>query len=63
MWSVLKRDLGEFVSTLQDDVAVIKSAITLGGGDDYDDEVSESPRFAAGCLRSCGHDRSMYLVR
>lgn len=41
MWSVLKRDLGEFVSTLQDDVAVIKSAISLGG-DDYAEEVSES---------------------
>ncbi|CAM9444203.1 unnamed protein product, partial [Sphacelaria rigidula] len=34
MWGILKRDLGEFVTTLQDDVAVITSAITQGGGDD-----------------------------
>lgn len=48
MWGILKRDLGEFVTTLQDDVAVITSAITQGGGDDDGDEVSKRGR-----LRSC----------
>lgn len=42
MWSLIRKDLGEFVSTIKDDAAVtIKSAMALGeGGDDEEYESS-----------------------
>lgn len=52
MWGILKRDLGEFVTTLQDDVAVITSAITQGGGDDDGYEVRTCGRLRACVLKT-----------
>lgn len=40
MWSLLRKDLGEFVSTIKDDAAVtIKSALGEGGKEEYDSSV------------------------
>lgn len=41
MWGLIRKDLGEFVSTLKDDAAgTIKSAMTLGeGGEEYESSV------------------------
>ena len=39
MWSLIRRDIGEFVSTVKDDAAkTLKSAMSLGeeGEEDYD---------------------------
>lgn len=47
MWSLIKRDLGEFVTTLKDDVAIVSSAISRGGDvgeDDYEVRVPRSFR-------------------
>ncbi|CAM9834924.1 unnamed protein product [Scytosiphon promiscuus] len=43
MWGLIRKDLGEFVSTLKDDAAVtIKSAMTLGeGGEEYESSLYE----------------------
>lgn len=43
MWSLIRKDLGEFVTTLKDDAAVtIKSAMSHGEGEgeEYDSSVS-----------------------
>lgn len=44
MWSLLRKDLGEFVTTLKDDAAVtIKSALGEGEQEEYDGSVRHGP--------------------
>ncbi|CAB1103616.1 unnamed protein product [Ectocarpus sp. CCAP 1310/34] len=41
MWGLIRKDLGEFVTTLKDDAAVtIKSAMALREGEEEDDDSS-----------------------
>lgn len=44
MWSLIRKDLGEFVTTLKDDAAVtIKSAMALREGEEEDYDSSVRP--------------------